>query len=77
MTGQDTGRTATRHFSPLHCYLEHDMNWTEVLAFSLGYLVTPALAVGAAAFVIHVILKFQKYSAERALRADSLITTAS
>lgn len=45
----------------------------EVLAFILGYLVTPALAVGAAALVIHLILLFTRYRSERAIRADSLL----
>lgn len=49
------------------------MSPLEALAFILGYLVTPALAVGAAALVIHLILLFTKYRSERASRADSLL----
>lgn len=53
------------------------MNWNEVITFALGYLLTPALAVGAAALVIHIILKIQTFRAERANRADSIVTQAS
>lgn len=53
------------------------MSWTEVVIFALGYLLTPALAVCAATLVIHIILKVQTFRAERASRADSLITQAS
>lgn len=53
------------------------MNWTEVIIFTLGYLLTPALAVAAAALLIHIILKLQTRRAERAVRADSLLTQAS
>jgi len=49
------------------------MGWTEILEFVLGYLVTPALAVGAAALVIHLILVIQSYRTARAIRADSLV----
>jgi len=49
------------------------MTWPEILAFILGYLVTPALAVGAAALVIHLILLIQSYRSQRAMRADSFI----
>ncbi len=52
------------------------MTWSEVLAFVLGYLVTPALAIGAAALVIHLILLIQNYRFQRAMRADSLIASA-
>lgn len=45
----------------------------EALALVLGYLVTPALAVGAAALVIHLILLITRYRSERALRADSFL----
>jgi len=51
----------------------HIMTWPQVLAFVLGYLVTPALAVGAAALLIHLILLIQNYRLQRAIRADSLI----
>ena len=52
------------------------MNWTEVIIFALGYLLTPALAVAAAALLIHIILKIQTFRAERAVRADSIFTQA-
>lgn len=51
------------------------MKWLDTLAFILGYLITPALAVGAAALVIHLILLVQSYRSERALRADSWVAT--
>lgn len=50
------------------------MSWLEALAFVLGYMVTPVLAVGAAALVIHIILIIQNYRFQRALRADSYVT---
>lgn len=49
------------------------MHWRDVLGFVLGYLVVPALCVGAAALVIHVILLIANYRSQRALRADSWI----
>lgn len=52
------------------------MTWSGVLAFVLGYLVTPALAIGAAALVIHLTLLIQSYRSQRAMRADSLTATA-
>lgn len=52
------------------------MSWTDTLVFFLGYLLTPALAIGAAALVIHLILLIKSYRTERAIRADSLSTSA-
>lgn len=49
------------------------MHWRDVVGFILGYLVVPALCVGAAALVIHVILLIVNYRSQRALRADSWI----
>lgn len=54
----------------------HNMSWTDTLVFFLGYLLTPALAIGAAALVIHLILLIKSYRTERAIRADSLSTSA-
>lgn len=47
------------------------MGCLEFLVFILEYLVTPALAVGAAALVIHLILVIQNYRQDRDTRANS------
>lgn len=49
------------------------MSWNSTLTFVLGYLLTPAIAVGAAALVIHLILMIRDYRVARAVRADSLL----
>lgn len=49
------------------------MSWNSTLTFVLGYLVTPAIAVGLAALVIHLILILREHRAARAIRSDSLL----